>query len=90
MDAKFALANIPADAADLISSMIDNDPAKRPDAAAVLEHSFFWGPDKKLQFLCDASNFFEFEKPTAQIVLDLEHDQNKQDVIPGMAVSSPQ
>ena len=37
-------------ARDLISSMISNDPSRRPTAKAVLKHPFFWSREKQLHF----------------------------------------
>lgn len=39
------------DAVDLISRMIDSDPAKRPSAAQILAHPFFWNDTMRLDFL---------------------------------------
>ncbi|KAI5848700.1 hypothetical protein DFP73DRAFT_542098 [Morchella snyderi] len=57
------------EARDLISSMIDHNPKKRPDATKVMIHPFFWSAEKRLNFLLDVSDRFEVEK-------DKEKDPN--------------
>jgi serine/threonine-protein kinase/endoribonuclease IRE1 len=49
----------------------------------LLRFRFFWSSDRKLQFLRDASDFMEFEKPTAPIVVAFEKDAADRKVIPG-------
>ncbi|GLB39832.1 putative protein with domain in protein kinases, N-glycanases and other nuclear proteins [Lyophyllum shimeji] len=48
-----------AEAADLISRMIDPEPSERPDTTTCLLHPFFWDPARRLNFLQDASDRFE-------------------------------
>ena len=45
----------------LITSMLEHQPEHRPTAQAVLNHPYFWPPEKRLAFLCDASDHFERE-----------------------------
>ncbi|KAF2166574.1 hypothetical protein M409DRAFT_54907 [Zasmidium cellare ATCC 36951] len=45
----------------LISSMLAHQPENRPTAQAVLNHPYFWTPEKRLAFLCDVSDHFERE-----------------------------
>lgn len=45
----------------LISSMLEYLPEHRPTAQAVLNHPYFWPPEKRLAFLCDVSDHFERE-----------------------------
>jgi serine/threonine-protein kinase/endoribonuclease IRE1 len=45
----------------LISSMLAYQPENRPTAQAVLNHPYFWSPEKRLAFLCDCSDHFERE-----------------------------
>lgn len=45
----------------LISSMLAHQPENRPNAQAVLNHPYFWSPEKRLAFLCDVSDHFERE-----------------------------
>lgn len=55
----------------LIESMLSHAPKDRPDADQVMAHPFFWSKEKKLEFLCDVSDFFEKEKrdpPTAPLI----------------------
>lgn len=49
------------DAKDLIESMLNTNPKKRPTAIGVMAHPFFWSPRKRLNFLCDVSDHFEKE-----------------------------
>jgi serine/threonine-protein kinase/endoribonuclease IRE1 len=45
----------------LITSMLAHQPEHRPTALQVLNHPFFWSPEKRLAFLCDVSDHFERE-----------------------------
>ncbi|TKA73374.1 hypothetical protein B0A55_06377, partial [Friedmanniomyces simplex] len=45
----------------LIEWMLEPQPENRPTALQVLNHPFFWTADKRLAFLCDASDHFERE-----------------------------
>lgn len=45
----------------LISWMLEYQPEDRPTAHTVLNHPFFWSPEKRLAFLCDVSDHFERE-----------------------------
>jgi serine/threonine-protein kinase/endoribonuclease IRE1 len=45
----------------LITSMLEHQPENRPTAQAVLNHPYFWSPEKRLAFLCDVSDHFERE-----------------------------
>ncbi|KAI5477213.1 serine/threonine-protein kinase/endoribonuclease IRE1 [Pseudohyphozyma bogoriensis] len=57
---------------DLITRMVASDPRERPSAEAVLLHPFFWNSQKRLLFLCDASDRFEImerDPPDATLVL---------------------
>ncbi|SMR55366.1 unnamed protein product [Zymoseptoria tritici ST99CH_3D1] len=45
----------------LITSMLEHQPENRPTAQAVLNHPYFWPPEKRLAFLCDVSDHFERE-----------------------------
>ncbi|GAB7359490.1 hypothetical protein MBLNU230_g6135t1 [Neophaeotheca triangularis] len=45
----------------LITSMLEHQPENRPTALQVLNHPFFWTPEKRLSFLCDVSDHFERE-----------------------------
>ncbi|KAI9782182.1 MAG: bifunctional endoribonuclease/protein kinase ire1 [Peltula sp. TS41687] len=55
------LADYGYEAIALISCMLDHDPRKRPDATNVIVHPFFWSPEKRLNFLVDVSDHFEWE-----------------------------
>lgn len=43
---KYTLEGINVEAKDLIESMINNDPKKRPNITEVLQHPYFWDDDK--------------------------------------------
>ncbi|BGP34160.1 bifunctional endoribonuclease/protein kinase ire1 [Rhodotorula toruloides] len=56
---------------DLILRMVATDPRERPTADAVLLHPFFWNAQKRLLFICDASDRFEImerDPPTSTLV----------------------
>ncbi|GAA6061077.1 hypothetical protein JCM10212_006278 [Sporobolomyces blumeae] len=56
---------------DLILRMVASDPRERPTAEAVLLHPFFWNAQKRLLFICDASDRFEImerDPPTSTLV----------------------
>ncbi|ORY75948.1 hypothetical protein BCR35DRAFT_305999 [Leucosporidium creatinivorum] len=56
---------------DLITRMVASDPRERPSAEAVLLHPFFWNAQKRLLFICDASDRFEImerDPPTPTLV----------------------
>lgn len=61
-------------AKDLIAGMIGPDPRTRPDATAVLQHPFFWSPERRLTFLLDVSDRFEIEErdPPSPLLAMLE------------------
>ncbi|CAK1367782.1 Serine/threonine-protein kinase/endoribonuclease IRE1 [Cercospora beticola] len=46
----------------LITSMLSPQPEKRPSAQEVLNHPYFWSPERRLAFLCDCSDHFEREE----------------------------
>ncbi|KAG6813082.1 hypothetical protein H0H92_014141 [Tricholoma furcatifolium] len=48
-----------AEAADLITKMLDPIAHERPDTTTCLLHPFFWDPGRRLNFLQDASDRFE-------------------------------
>ncbi|GJN92612.1 hypothetical protein Rhopal_005647-T1 [Rhodotorula paludigena] len=59
---------------DLIMRMVATDPRERPAADAVLLHPFFWNAQKRLLFICDASDRFEIMErdPPAPTLISLE------------------
>lgn len=63
----------------LIFSMIQHDPDKRPDIKQCLHHPFFWSPHKVISFLVSASDYLEFEKPTSP--LNVEMDSHIEEVV---------
>jgi serine/threonine protein kinase len=78
------LSGISSEAADMIRKMLSAEPKMRPSAAQVLEYPYFWEPNKRLRFLKDASDFFEFEKPNSETVLRFEQAAERAGVIPDM------
>lgn len=56
------LGDFTYEAMDLISSMLHQEPKRRPSARDVMAHPFFWPAKKRLNFLCDVSDHFEKEK----------------------------
>ena len=59
------------EAQDLVLKMVAHDPRHRPSAAEVLTHPYFWDPNKRLNFLQDASDRFEImdkDPPTPALV----------------------
>ncbi|EKM78420.1 hypothetical protein AGABI1DRAFT_60620 [Agaricus bisporus var. burnettii JB137-S8] len=48
------------EAADLIEKMLDPIPSERPDTTSCLLHPFFWDCSRRLNFLQEASDRFEF------------------------------
>ncbi|KAI9674448.1 MAG: bifunctional endoribonuclease/protein kinase ire1 [Caeruleum heppii] len=55
------LADYGYEATALIEKMLAHDPRQRPDATTVMIHPFFWSPEKRLNFLVDVSDHFEWE-----------------------------
>ncbi|KAI9812511.1 MAG: bifunctional endoribonuclease/protein kinase ire1 [Thelocarpon impressellum] len=55
------LADYGYEATALIERMLDHDPRRRPDAPTVMVHPFFWSAEKRLNFLVDVSDHFEWE-----------------------------
>jgi serine/threonine-protein kinase/endoribonuclease IRE1 len=62
------------EAKDLIISMLEMDPKRRPNARQVMAHPFFWSTKKRLNFLCDVSDHFEKEPrdPPSPALVKLE------------------
>jgi serine/threonine-protein kinase/endoribonuclease IRE1 len=62
------------EAQDLIASMLEAEPKRRPSARQVMAHPFFWSAKKRLNFLCDVSDHFEKEKrdPPSPALQELE------------------
>ena len=56
------LFGYPYDAEDLIMQMLMHNPKDRPDTTYILKHPFFWNAEKKLDFICEVSNYYEKEK----------------------------
>ncbi|RCI09041.1 hypothetical protein L249_5148 [Ophiocordyceps polyrhachis-furcata BCC 54312] len=69
-----SLGDVAHEARDLIGSMVDADPKRRPTAREIMSHPFFWSPKKRLAFLCDVSDHFEKEPrdPPSMPLCELE------------------
>ena len=69
-----ALGDFAYEAEDLIESMLQADPKRRPNAKEVMSHPFFWSAKKRLAFLCDVSDHFEKEPrdPPSPALMELE------------------
>lgn len=74
LNALDVLGEVAYEAKDLISSMLDADPSRRPNAREVMSHPFFWPAKKRLAFLCDVSDHFEKEPrdPPSHALMELE------------------
>lgn len=59
---------------DLIRSMIDYDPIKRPDIISVMRHPYFWSVQRKMEFLLKISDRFEIERrdPPSDLLIKFE------------------
>lgn len=64
------------EAKDLIASMLEPEPKRRPVARQVMAHPFFWPAKKRLNFLCDVSDHFEKEPrdPPSASLVELERN----------------
>lgn len=62
------------EASDMISNMLLHDPSMRPSTNELLKHPYFWGMNKKLEFLLKVSDRFEIERrdPPSELLLSLE------------------
>ncbi|KAF5020057.1 hypothetical protein F66182_7899 [Fusarium sp. NRRL 66182] len=69
-----SLGDFAYEAKDLIASMLDADPKRRPTARDIMAHPFFWSSKKRLAFLCDVSDHFEKEprEPPSPALAELE------------------
>jgi serine/threonine-protein kinase/endoribonuclease IRE1 len=68
------LGDFTHEAKDLVASMLEQEPKRRPSARQVMAHPFFWPAKKRLNFLCDVSDHFEKEKrePPSRSLQELE------------------
>lgn len=62
LDSLDCMGDFQWEAKDLMGEMLSKDPKKRPDAATILTHPFFWPPEERLEFLCHVSDAFENQK----------------------------
>lgn len=62
------------EATHLIGLMINANPRLRPDTETIMKHPYFWGMNKKLDFLLKVSDRFEVERrdPPSELLLKLE------------------
>lgn len=56
----------------LVACMTRPEPRRRPNAAQVLAHPVFWGPDQRLQLVQDVSDRMEQQAATTECALSLE------------------
>ncbi|MCO5547528.1 hypothetical protein L7F22_000978 [Adiantum nelumboides] len=69
----FRIEHVP-EATDLLSALLQRDPFRRPHIGIVRVHPLFWSSEKRLKFLCDASDCVEVEdkESNSPILKDLE------------------
>ncbi|MCO5574100.1 hypothetical protein L7F22_027877 [Adiantum nelumboides] len=69
----FRIEHVP-EATDLLSALLQRDPFRRPHIGVVRVHPLFWSSEKRLKFLCDASDCVEVEdkESNSPILKDLE------------------
>ena len=69
-----SLGDFAYEAKDLVASMLEADPRRRPNCTEVKSHPFFWSAKKRLAFLCDVSDHFEKEPrdPPSEALQELE------------------
>jgi serine/threonine-protein kinase/endoribonuclease IRE1 len=62
------------EATDLIGQMLRANPKERPSAQDIMAHPFFWSAKRRLEFLCNVSDYFEKEKrdPPTEALQELE------------------
>lgn len=74
-----ALGDDSFEAKDLITAMLRHEPKQRPTAAEVMAHPFFWSRERRLEFLCDVSDYFEKEirdPPSPPLVILESHAES--------------
>jgi len=59
-------------AMDLVESMIQNNPEKRPSLGTVLEHPFFWDEEKGLSFIQDVSDEISKQRESSPVYAEIE------------------
>lgn len=71
---KFCCPTDYVEASHLISVMISHNPKLRPNTFQLMKHPYFWGMNKKLEFLLKVSDRFEIERrdPPSDLLLKLE------------------
>lgn len=72
---KFSLRDLTnIESQDLIDRMISHEPRRRPTAAQVMVHPYFWSAEKQLNFLLEVSDRFEKEdrEPPSPLLCLLE------------------
>ncbi|EGW35193.1 uncharacterized protein SPAPADRAFT_133040 [Spathaspora passalidarum NRRL Y-27907] len=76
---KIRCPNDKFEATDLISSLINHEPALRPNTSKILKHPLFWSSGKRLEFLLKVSDRFEVERrdPPSELLLKLEEKARK-------------
>ena len=64
-------------AKDLISSMIHNEPSRRPEASKVTEHPLFWNSKEQVNFFHQIGNYLQNEQISQVLVERLERDKSE-------------
>lgn len=82
LNSQYILEGVSLDAFNLISKMLSSNPDTRPSIKQILDHPFFWDSSKKLRFLKDTSDYFEFQKPTSRHVIHFETEAQYYKIIP--------
>lgn len=72
------------EAAHLIEQMLHPEPKRRPSAAQLLMHIFFWTNDKKLKLIQDVSDKLEFQnQENTDLIMKIETMGAKHQVLKG-------
>ncbi|KAJ3343588.1 bifunctional endoribonuclease/protein kinase ire1 [Gonapodya sp. JEL0774] len=62
------------EAESMIKDMLMHDPSRRPSAGEALRHPYFWGAEKRLEFLREAADWIKVEptNPPSPLIIRLE------------------
>lgn len=70
---KYMLKGLP-EATDLITSLLHDQPEKRPDTAKTLSHPFFWSAERRLHFFHEASDIEQGERKRFRLLNSALHN----------------